>query len=78
MVGEFNGNPNTVMPLENSGFIEAMAAAVYSATVAAMNSAQPQGGASGDIYMDGQKVGEVVDKAKRRAAIGSGLVAVTR
>lgn len=72
LIGSFGGNSNTVMPLENSGFVEAMASAVYGAVVSAMGTSQ--GGGGGDIYMDAEKVGEVIRKAEQRAGARMGLV----
>lgn len=72
LVGQFGGNPNTVMPLKDSGFVEAMYSAVFNAVMSAAT--QSGGGGGGDIYMDGQKVGEVLDKSKRRTGVGMSLV----
>jgi len=74
LTGSFNGNPNTVMPLANSGFVEAMASAVYSATVAAMGTTKQSGG-SGDVYIDGVKAGKVIKDSTTRAGLG-GMVSV--
>ena len=75
LIGSYGGNANTVMPLENSGFVEAMAAAVYSATVAALKS-QPQGSGGGDVYIDGVKAGKVIKTSSDRAGLNGGLVTI--
>ena len=75
LIGSYGGNANTVMPLENSGFVEAMAAAVYSATVAALKS-QPQGSGGGDVYIDGVKAGKVIKASGDRAGLNGGLVTI--
>jgi len=75
LIGGYGGNPNTVMPLENSGFVEAMGGAVYSAVAKAMSSVEF--GGDGSVYMDGQKVGQVIRKAENRAGVTSSLVKVT-
>lgn len=64
LIGSYAGNKNTVMPLENSGFVEAMAKSVFQAVSSAM--ATNQSGGTGDIYMDGEKVGAVVRRGERR------------
>ena len=75
LTGSFNGNPNTVMPLANSGFVEAMASAVYSATVAAMGTTKQNSGGTGDVYIDGVKAGKVIKASTTRAGLG-GMVSV--
>ena len=74
LLGSFGGK-TTVMPLENSGFVEAMAKAVYGAVTSAMDSAAS--GGDGNVYMDGTKVGQVLRDSDRRTGINSGLVRVT-
>jgi hypothetical protein len=74
LTGSFNGNPNTVMPLENSGFVEAMYGAVFKAVVNGMSGLET--GGNGDIYMDGKKVGAVLRDSERRNGIGGSLVKV--
>jgi hypothetical protein len=75
LVGSFGGNSNTVMPLENSGFVEAMAKAVYGAVTSAMDGASS--GGDGNVYLDGTKVGNVLRANDRRTGINAGLVRVT-
>lgn len=63
LVGSFGGNNNTVMPLENSGFVEAMASAVFSAVTSAMSTS----GGSDDsrelaVYLDATKVSDALYK----------------
>lgn len=72
LTGTYRGNPNTVMPLANSGFVEAMGRAVYSAMVSAMGTSDS--GESGDVYLSGELVGEVLRKTERRR--GPSLVKV--
>jgi len=74
IVGSYGGNNNTVMPLENSGFVEAMAAAVYSATTAALRSA-PQSSGGGDVFIDGVKAGKIIKTSTARAGVG-GMISV--
>lgn len=76
LIGSFGGNPNTVMPLENSGFVEAVAGAVYSAVVRGVGDASG-GGDLGDVYLYGEKVGELLRKAEFRSGVSSGLVRVS-
>ena len=75
LIGSYGGNPNTVMPLQNSGFVEAMAGAVYGAVAKAVANLDAGGG--GDIYMDGQKVGAVVRASESRTGVNASLVRVT-
>jgi hypothetical protein len=75
LTGRYNGQ-TAVMPLENSGFVEAMASAVYSATVAALNSTQQGGNGTGDVYIDGVKAGKIIRNSETRAGTLSGLVTV--
>ncbi len=75
LMGSFGGSNNTVMPLENSGFVEAMAAATYKAVASAM--AGNGDGGTGDVFMDGQKVGKVLRQSDQRLGVSSGLVKVT-
>jgi phage-related protein len=75
LVGSYGGSKSTVMPLEESGFVEAMASAVFSATVAAMSSSSS--GGSGDVYLNGQVVGQILRDDERRSGVGASLVKVS-
>lgn len=75
LIGSYGGNPNTVMPLAESGFVEAMAAATFSAVSQAMKNAGGAGG-SGDVYLDGVKVGEITQRSMMRAGKTGSLVSV--
>lgn len=75
LIGSFGGNSNTVMPLENSGFVEAMAAAVYSATAAALKT-NTQGGGVGNVYIDGVKAGQIINTSTTRAGASGSLISV--
>jgi Flp pilus assembly pilin Flp len=74
LVGSYGGNKSTVMPLENSGFVEAMASAVYAATAAAMRTQPSSGG--GDVYIDGVKAGKVIKNSTARAGLNGSLVSI--
>ena len=76
LIGSYGGNSSTVMPLENSGFVSAMSKAVYGAVASAMSQYGGAGG-SGDVYLDADKVGTVMDKNNRRKGVNSSLVTVS-
>lgn len=76
LVGSFGGNNNTVMPLKESGFVQAMSTAVYGAVASAMQNAGGGGSTSADVYLDADKVGKVLDKSNRRKGTNSSLVTV--
>lgn len=75
LLGSFRGNKNTVMPLENSGFVEAVAGAVFAAVVDAMAQSDGDGG-QGDVFLDVDKVGVVMRKRERVSGRDGGLVPV--
>lgn len=75
LVGKYKGNANTVMPLENSGFVEAMASSVYAAVMSAMRESDSGGGTS-DVYIDGVKAGKAIKKAERVSGISGSLVSI--
>jgi hypothetical protein len=75
LMGSFGGNSNTVMPLENSGFVEAMAKATYGAMTSAL--AGLDAGGDGSVYLDGQKVGSVLRASDRRSGVSASLVKVS-
>jgi len=74
LVGQYGGK-TTVMPLENSGFVEAMASAVYGAVASAMGSGDS--GGTGDVYLNGTVVGKVLRAEDKRMGIAGGLVRVS-
>jgi hypothetical protein len=74
LVGSYGGNKSTVMPLENSGFVEAMASAVYAATAAALRTQGDSG--TGDVYIDGVKAGAVIKNSTARAGLNGSLVSI--
>lgn len=74
LIGSYGGNRNTVMPLENSGFVQAMAAATYGAVTSAMQ--QSSGNGQGDVYVDGVKLGKVIRKGERLSGAMGSLAAV--
>lgn len=66
LVGSFGGNNNTVMPLENSGFVEAMASSVYSAVMSAMANSEGSGNKGETVvYLNATKVSDELQKNDR-------------
>jgi hypothetical protein len=68
LIGDYQ-NKTTVMPLENSSFVEAMAEAVYNSMMQAY-SQQPQTAGAGNVYLDATVVGQVLNDNARYNGVG--------
>ena len=78
LMGSYRGNRNTVMPLENTGFVQAVASAVSDAVFTAVSQANAQQTSGGEsaIYLDGVKVGKAIDKSMNRRFGANPIVSI--
>jgi hypothetical protein len=73
LVGQFS-NGKTVVA-NNEQIVQGITQGVYTAMMAYNAQTRGQGG-SGDVYLDGTKVGKVVAKSSHKEMVRTGLVSV--